>query len=308
MRGLLFVTIMPSLAFLMLSMASAQELLVGVTPPRIYAGHLLKGSDFRGDVTLSKSPEQALEINTETSGMAGSWITVGHKAGFVLPTGERQVILNFTIHVPEDASPGNYTGRINIMARTNVTPGKGTEIVLPVNIFINVTDMEFDDFSVRSARIMPEDNLVRLILDADNRGNIVDGPGAVWLIVMDSHKKRILSVSNFDDISGIGPFTRKKLSFDMKNDLAPGQYWAWVIACSDKCSRCSDDACTLADEYVAFDISGTSDDPGTNASSREMTNGQADSNTLTAENASLFIAGVGAIILLFIFLRRGDAL
>ena len=237
MRFIAFIII----AALLVKIAGAEKLNVGVSPPRIYAGHLLPGSHFEQEVLISKSTNEDLEVAITTN---SPLITFDKESNLIL---ENDINLVVSIDIPEDAELGNYDDTVDIRIRSSDTVGITTELVFPVLIMINVTDKEWDEYSVGTIAIpdIEECSPVTFIIPVNNKGNIQSGPETIEVTVLDKFRKQeILTASA--ELADVPAFSREDVRVETEIMLSAEQYSADVLVIGKDGE--------LKNETVMFDV------------------------------------------------------
>jgi hypothetical protein len=100
--------------------------------PATIKNQLIPGSTFTQKITLwSDSPNNLTASIDVDAPKIASWISIDRGNGFVLPKGKSQITMLITFKIPENATPGDYTGLINI--KTCQKSGIGIPIDLTVS-------------------------------------------------------------------------------------------------------------------------------------------------------------------------------
>jgi len=229
---------------------SADSISVGISPPRIYESSLLQGSHFEKLIFLSKSiTNEDLDVVIETEGEVGRWISVDKGKNFIFPKEDQSIPLIFSIDVPLDAELGSYENKINI----NIKPrsndiGISTQVVLPIDVKIGVTDREVIDYSINQIKIpnVEDGSPIKILLTIDNKGNTEAKPSRIDVILMDKFKEKRLQITNHAFNGYIPPFTKQEIVMEVPHSLDPEQYWAYISI--------YDEDVIVKEDNVIFDI------------------------------------------------------
>ena len=88
----------------------------GITPPYLRNDRLTQGSEFTQEIILVRGdPIEDLkaEITLNVPGIQ-DWITIDRGNEFLLPAGEKQVAMQITVRVPDNAAYERHQGSIRI--------------------------------------------------------------------------------------------------------------------------------------------------------------------------------------------------
>jgi len=84
---------------------------IGVSPSRLYAENLLRGTHWEAPVIISGINKWD-EITVTIEGEISDWITVDPQKEFVFLQDSSSIDLLFLINVPVDAQNGPYEGKV----------------------------------------------------------------------------------------------------------------------------------------------------------------------------------------------------
>jgi hypothetical protein len=197
----------------------------GISPSRVYAANLYPGMVFTKDIMLSKGVTgQSVPVSIETEGDLMGWLTLSIDS---IPGNVTQLPSELRISVPENATPGEYSGRLNV----RFLEGSSYDIVLPVIIKLNVTRDSIKGFSVNSIRVSEtfQNGPVNITLAVENFGNIPARPTNVAIEISDTQKKPLLYFEE-RDFAAAEPFSKQDITFLLFPNLSGGQYWAKITA------------------------------------------------------------------------------
>jgi hypothetical protein len=211
----------------------------GITPPYVRNETLRPGSDFNQEIIIVRSePEEDLkaELTVNTPGFE-SWITSDRGNSFVLPGGETQTKIRFSVRVPENAKLGDYRGTIRIRTTGVGEQGSGVSLALgaQIDVFLRVRD-EIFDFAVRRVELFDAEEGKRVLwldypgkvtfaMQLENTGNIPAAPYKVRFEVYDISGRQLLETSeSTNKIREILPFATKRVEAYLPTHLPPGSY------------------------------------------------------------------------------------
>ena len=157
----------------------------GISPPAIIEDKLVKGSSFDKTIYLIQGnpvEDTAIEVSVDDTSIK-SWISISPGTSFVIPKGVQQFPMIVTIHVPKDATLGQYKTFI----RTRTVPkieegqtGAGVSISLGGRIDVDLTVGEgvFYSFKIKSIKLLSikETESPQAQIRIENLGNVPAGP------------------------------------------------------------------------------------------------------------------------------------
>ena len=201
--------------------AHAEKIQVGISPPRIDAENLLRGSHFEKEVLLSKS-----KTNEDLSviiNIPSPWITVDQNVTFVFSKDVQSVPLIFSIDIPSDAELGDYESIIDIRVKPKTQLGLNTDLAFQVKTKMTVTDKKLIDYSVSFVKIpeIKEDSPITVLLTIDNKGNFQAKPKKVEVEILDKFKNNLLQTSSHTDLEYVAPFTKAEIPVEVQHSLLP---------------------------------------------------------------------------------------
>ena len=230
--------------------AGAERMDVGVSPPRIYAEHLLPGSHLERVITLSKSGNTDLEVDIIID---TPWVSVDTGTNFVFT--ENSLPLTFSIDIPPDADYGYYEESVQVKMNPTVKSGISNEIVFPLSFRLNVTSVEHREYSLGVIRIpdVEEGLPLRILLTFDNKGNLQAAPEKVEVEILDKFRRMSLQKTSHTKLRPVAPFTREEIVLHVPHNLPPEQYSARITVFGD----------TVKEDYVMFDVRAENPSPFT---------------------------------------------
>jgi len=210
----------------------------GITPPYVRNDRLTQGSVYTQEVTLVRGdPVEDLkaEITFNVPGI-NEWFSVDKGTEFLLPKGERQVPILFTVQVPDNASYERYQGSIRIRTMSP-EQASGVSIALgaQIDVDLRVVD-EIRDFAVKRVKISEAEEprkmwwleypgKITFSMGIENTGNAPTAPSKVQLDIYDKRGNVVLeTVYNSNDIEEVLPFETKEVQAYLPTRLPPGAY------------------------------------------------------------------------------------
>lgn len=210
----------------------------GITPPYVRNDKLTQGSSFTQEIILVRGdPVEDLkaEITINVPGIE-DWITIDKGTEFLLPAGQKQVPMQVTVTVPNNAPYDRYQGNIRIRT-LSPNPASGVSIALgaQVDVDLRVVD-EIRDFLVKRVQIgeaeEPErkwwlefPGKIEFLMAIQNTGNAPVAPSRVQLDIFDKRGNVVLeSVTNTNNIEPVQPFNTKEVAAYLPTRLPPGAY------------------------------------------------------------------------------------
>lgn len=211
----------------------------GITPPYVRNETLRPGSDFSQEIIIVRSdPEEELnaELTLNTPGFE-SWLTSDRGLKFSLPKGETQVKMRMTVHVPENAKLGDYTGTIRVRTTAAGEQGSGVSLALgaQLDVFLRVRD-EIYDFAVKRVELFDAEEGHKVLwlnypgkmtfgMQLENTGNVPASPYKVRFEIYDITGRQLLETSeSTNSIKKILPFATKKVEAYLPTFLPTGSY------------------------------------------------------------------------------------
>lgn len=213
----------------------------GISPPYVNNDNLSRGSYYeqkivlvRGDPTEDWKAEITVEVNN-----ANGWISIDKGNSFILPKDVNQVPIIVSVRVPQDASYGDYKGRIRIRTMPVAPPEQGVvSIALGAQIDVNlrVSRAKIFDFALHSINLgdasasfkdwlgftVPAQVLVKMQIE--NKGNYSSAPTKLLLNISRPGQSTIYKTVSTTHLSKIAPFGIEWISKNLPVDLAAGSY------------------------------------------------------------------------------------
>ncbi len=206
---------------------------IGVSPSRVDAEHMSRGSHFEKTVYLSGATQDA-RISIEKEGEISTWVSTDKSTGFIFPKGQQQVPVRISIDVPDDAANGQYYAYLKISSIPQGEPGlSNTVSVIPgvrIMIKVDVTGEQVTDYRIASISIVSseQDSPLPIAIDIENNGNVMAIPKLLQLHVLDKSRTQDVYSANITGIEGTEPHTRQTKTVLVENNLGPGEYWALI--------------------------------------------------------------------------------
>jgi len=193
---------------------------IGISPPRVFAENLLRGSHFEKTVELSKSDVgEELKVTVQVDEQFKGWISTDRGLEFTFPKDANTLPITIIIDVPKDAANGEYKGniRIRLESLTKKETGKiGSSVAAGVVISINidVTGKQVLDYTISSIKIpsTEEDDPINIFITIDNKGNVKAKPTKVQVEVFDKFQQMLLLIKEITDIDSVDPFIKEEIS------------------------------------------------------------------------------------------------
>lgn len=210
----------------------------GITPPYVRNDKLTQGSSFTQEIILVRGdPVEDLkaEVTINVPGIE-DWITIDKGTEFLLPAGQKQVPMQVTVTVPNNAPYDRYQGNIRIRT-LSPNPASGVSIALgaQVDVDLRVVD-EIRDFLVKRVQISEAEEperkwwlefpgKIEFLMAIQNTGNAPVAPSRVQLDVYDKRGNVVLeSLTNTNNIEPVQPFNTKEVAAYLPTRLPPGAY------------------------------------------------------------------------------------
>lgn len=215
----------------------------GITPPYLDSDTLTRGSVFQQTIYLVRSdPSDDLQadLTTDVPG-AQAWISTDVGNSFIIPAGQTQMPITFTVNVPSNAPFQEYKGTIQIRTSPASTTAGGTGVSIALGAQIDVDLKVVDkiyDFEVRGVRVadMEEGRVlwglffpgkISFYMTIKNTGNTNFGPTKVHFDIYDSQMDTLLeSTDNTNSIQQVAPFATAEVVAELPTRLPAGSYIA----------------------------------------------------------------------------------
>lgn len=205
----------------------------GVSPPWVKSNHLLPGSVYKQQVTLSRykptTDLKAVIVYDKLPEELKGWISVEEGDEFILPKGESQVPIHFIVEVPDSAALKRYQGTVTVKTRpSREGAGVGIALAAGIHIDLTVTDQEVEDMLVRYVNIkkVEEGRPIPFLMKIENRGNIPTNPDKVEIQVYDQYHKKMITEGSTTRMEEIPPFETRTITANVPVKLKLGTYWA----------------------------------------------------------------------------------
>jgi hypothetical protein len=210
----------------------------GITPPYVRNDRLTQGSEYTQEIILVRGdPVEDLkaEITLNVPGIE-AWITIDRGTTFLLPAGEKQVPIQVTVRVPQNAPYEHYEGTIRIRTMSP-DPASGVSIALgaQIDVDLRVVD-EIRDFEVKRVQLSETEEprrfwwleypgKITFSMGIENTGNAPTAPSKVQLDMYDRRGNVVLeSTVNTNDIEEVRPFETRDVVATLPTRLPPGAY------------------------------------------------------------------------------------
>lgn len=213
----------------------------GITPPYVQNDNLTRTSQFQQKIILVRSnPDEDLKA-TVTVNVPGAneWISVDRGLEFVLPKEERQIPMLVTVHVPEDAKFGRYTGSMRVVISSVEGPQAGTvgiSLGAQIDVSLDVVDRKIFEFKIRGINVLDLEEghtvwwmffpgKIRFYMKVQNTGNVPSSPSRIEMDVYDAAGKKLLeSIRNTNKIKFVDPFKTEEVVAELPTRLPAGTY------------------------------------------------------------------------------------
>ncbi len=208
----------------------------GISPPWVRNKNLLPGTSFEETIYLvQKDPDTELYIKAEIeSSEIENWIKIDNGNDFKIPRGVNQFPMKVKIFVPDDAIPGNYSGKISLStySKNDNNSGIAVKTILgaEVEVDLKVSLREFSSFSIQRF-LLPDfekgDNL-KVLLKTNNSGNTDLSFSRIEVDIFDKEFNVLINAFKKEDFENIGPFETKEIKVEFPTKLEIGEYWAKI--------------------------------------------------------------------------------
>ncbi len=210
----------------------------GITPPYVRNDKLTQGSTYTQEIILVRGdPVEDLkaEITVNVPGIE-DWITIDKGNEFLLPAGAKQVPMQVTVSVPDNAAYERYQGNIRIRT-LSPDPASGVSIALgaQIDVDLRVVD-EIRDFEVKRVQMSETEEPTRLwwlefpgriqfSMGIENTGNAPVAPSKVQLDIYDRKGNIVLETTyNTNELDEILPFETREIYAFIPTRLPSGAY------------------------------------------------------------------------------------
>jgi hypothetical protein len=210
----------------------------GITPPYVRNDRLTQGTEYTQEIILVRGdPVEDLkaEITVNVPG-ANDWISIDRGSEFLLPRGEKQVAMQVTVRVPNNAPYERYQGIIRIRT-LSPDPASGVSIALgaQIDVDLRVVD-EIRDFEVKRVQISEAEEprrfwwleypgRIQFTMSIENTGNAPTAPSRVQLDIYDRRGNVVLETTyNTNTIEDVLPFETRETIAYIPTRLPPGAY------------------------------------------------------------------------------------
>jgi hypothetical protein len=210
----------------------------GITPPYVRNDRLTQGSVYTQEITLVRGdPVEDLkaEITLNIPGI-NEWFSIDKGTEFLLPAGEKQVPILFTVQVPDNAAYERYQGSIRIRT-LSPDQASGVSIALGAHIDVDLRVVdEIRDFEVKRVKISETEEprkvwwleypgKITFSMGIENTGNAATAPSRVQLDIYDKRGNVVLETTyNSNTIDEILPFETREVQAYLPTRLPPGAY------------------------------------------------------------------------------------
>lgn len=197
---------------------------VGVTPPYVNNTMLLPGSVYAQEINAVSSAvtyDQWVHP-VKSAAIANDWITYDPAPPFRIPAGQTKATFKAVVNVPQDAAPGNYTGRITLKFNTDPNVPSGGGAVVDVNLTVVTTPVV--SLSIRRYYSLPDTvgrTPIATCFDVQNDGNTAGSYSRVELAVR-TYGGAPVGTFGADILTTVPAFTRMPVCVDVPNTLSPG--------------------------------------------------------------------------------------
>jgi len=220
-------------AFVLVALLASSAFAIGISPPRVIADSMSRGTSAEKTVYLSGlngGDEVIISIDEEIR----DWISVDRGTEFIFPEGAKSIPIVFTITVPDDAANGQYSGGAVIRALASSSEDNGgasasVSAGVSISFSVDVTGDQVVDYSVTLVRIPDAevDDPLQVVLTIKNNGNVQARPTMISIDVVDQFKNQRFSES-ISGMQNVPPHTTGKTIAAIPHTLPTGQYWADV--------------------------------------------------------------------------------
>ncbi len=214
---------------------------LGISPSRLTADHLLRGSVYEKTFTLSSSePKETLDFKVVTEGRIKDWLFTDKGVEFTWPVGKQKFPVTVIVEAPVDTPNGSYQGTIRFISSpkpSEQTGGSGTVVALAAAIQVDLTisgkqvlEYALDAINIESIEqgFFPK---IRILVN--NTGNVRAKPSKVQVEIYDKFKEALLASQDITEMGFVAPFKRDEIIIELSIDLSIGQYWAVVSVYRD---------------------------------------------------------------------------
>ena len=213
----------------------------GITPPYVTNNALVQGSRYDQTIVLVRgAPDQDLsaEVSVNVPG-ANDWITVDRGNQFIMPAGTQQLPIVVSVHVPDNAKLGRYTGNIQVVVSPLAGPKAGTvglTIGAQIDVNLQVIDKKMVDFKIHRVVMtnteeghtfwwMHFPGKVLFTMDVENDGNIAGSLDKVVFNFGAYLNQQVLETEqNSNSLASVQPFETKSVTAEVPTYLPQGSY------------------------------------------------------------------------------------
>ena len=213
----------------------------GITPPYVRNASLTRNSRYKQEILMVRSdPVEDLqgEITISVPG-ANDWITIDKGTEFILPKGEKKILINVNVNVPNDAEFGNYLGNIRIRVAPLTIPEPGTvgiALGAQVDVDLTVIDKEIINFRIQRIRVSDLDEghkvlwmdfpgKIRFTMQIENTGNVPSAPRKIEFDLYDTKGEELLEFTrNSNKLKKVDPFDIQDVVAQLPTHLKAGSY------------------------------------------------------------------------------------
>lgn len=195
----------------------------GISPTTIYNHNLLPGSVYNVELNINYTGKinNTLKI-IKNMAMANNWIEINNNQPINLNASQNIFKIPIRISIPKDVKLGRYTGSIDFITNktassTSISANIGTKIY--VNLFVTkktVNDIQINNIklikAIASSKIWKINipGYVILNINFTNHGNTKKVKKDIYLQILDSNSKKIITKTVKTKKITILPFTNKK--------------------------------------------------------------------------------------------------
>ncbi len=222
------------LFFIIMLALQVYSVSIGISPGRVEFDNLLRDGYAERTVIITTSSEEEISGHFKVTGDIKDWLSFEPSTDTFTMSRSNPYRLKIIIRPPADMPTGNYSGNIEFITDTiGSIGGRAGGIIKTAVILILNSEVSGEEITECSAGAFEINDVeegfpIEFSANIFNGGNVRIRP-KITVDIWDQLQENLLLTGEYTG-EEVLPTTERKITGQIKNNLAVGQYWATIKA------------------------------------------------------------------------------